>query len=370
MVSTYGTLGLGLPDNAEDDWGDDMNNNWDLIDTQLKTNENEANNNKKSLDTLIQSSAGGVNQLTNGNFEIWQRGESILVSKSSPDPTKFEDGDWICDMWRAHRGGANRAFWARRGSEEGHLSFVNGEGVESSEGYFLQLLERYHPHRGGQITLSIDVRAIKSESQADPVVTLVLDDGKTTVSKAVFLNADSSWVRVTIAKVIAVDAGKVSIRVHFTGLRSGVDLRFRRAMLVAGNRTNAIYVFSDADTELRRCKRYYETWVRNVDATESGIGLGFINNKKALAGDVFIDTLVMSPKYIADSTSFPRTNTLTISTVSDNTQGSTSSFAASDPGNLQSVNAPTNGLKLTITVRTGGIMTFRIKSITVSGDLW
>src|SRR3990167_8725413 len=371
FLKTTGNCGLKLPCFETSTWDNEMGENWDSIDTELKENAVATDNLALFAQALKSDDVGFVNALTNGGFDIWQRGDRFLVQKASSLPTTYTAGIWTADMWKAHITTNTEPVHVSRSAITGGLSVSTQAPVGKQTGVFLvQKVESYKPYTGKHVTFSVNVKIDRDGSAGPPVVELYIFDGNETATKKVTPITDSTWTRVTLVKKMlsGTQAGdtttELTARIHITELSTGTVVSFGHAMLAVGNLTDAVFTYSPQGAELRRCKRYYENWSLPSDQSysvgNSRVSSGKIVSKRTFPNDILIHTLRYCPKY-------------SIPTVTSSVHNSrvTAVFDPSNPGFSLGYTIPSNSMdvKLTYSASINQNVRFSIHKIELESNL-
>jgi hypothetical protein len=203
--------------------------------------------------------AGKANLLTNGGFEIWQRGTSF----SSP-----ANGAYEADRWSsAHTGtptittiaqeatvvdtGSRFAALATLGS--GGIDTLPGAGVHTIPSNFVglqQKVEDFYQVRGQTVSLSMRVRCTVAGT-----VALAIYDGTNFTWGATQTLVAGAYTTLTLTVTLGASISQLIANVWF-GTPS-CSYYIDNAMLVVGS-TSVAYVPLTIADEMNRCQRYYE----------------------------------------------------------------------------------------------------------------
>jgi len=186
-----------------------------------------------------------ANLLTNGGFEIWQRGGASITSGFTADRWQIESTGLavIAD------GGAGNV---DIGSQFAAKVTYNGTASNLS-----QFCEAYPGSLRGR-TVSASVR-VKGSVASSVKLTINSDGtGSPNVSSAFHTGGGAYETLTAAGAVIPADATKVYVRVQFTGAAGTWYLD--NAMLVVGSQAADYAPLHPAD-DLARCQRYYEMLV-------------------------------------------------------------------------------------------------------------
>lgn len=198
---------------------------------------------KDNINELIGRSGGST--LTNGGFEVWQRGPGAFASTSL----------YAADRWYHRRTGAVGG--AQTVTQETGTTDASGNALKTvvsavdgtNKPCVVQRLEHYLALRGREVTMSLRV----NQSVANACKVFLLES-LTTYTYGSTSASTGSYV--TLSATATLGAGITGIEV---GLEFTADGTFYvdNAMLVLGP-VAAAYVPLHPQEELARCQRYYE----------------------------------------------------------------------------------------------------------------
>ena len=193
---------------------------------------------------LAGASVQRPNLLTNGGFEVWQRGAGAFSA----------NGAYTADRWQISLGGSDTVNVAR-GSGASPGNYYLSMTVTHVAGGFAALKQDLKNSDGNQfkgktLTFSADV-----SSTTNLAILILAMDG----TGAVNVNSpnhpgNSQWTRLSVTAPIPSDNTNVAVHLWATG--SGTVM-IDNAMLVVGS-TPADYVPMHPADDLARCQRYYE----------------------------------------------------------------------------------------------------------------
>ncbi len=196
----------------------------------------------------VDSSAGGkTNLLTNGGFEIWQRGAG-----------PFTTAVYTSDRWKAYLEGTDTLSITREGITKKADSlyslkavYTKGTGTAGQISQFLVIADGFHHLLGKTISLRVSVHA-----NAAGAARIGIESNGTgaSVTYGSYHAGDSTWVNLEVSRTIPTDATFIYIHMD---LRASVTAYFDNAMLVPGS-IAADYISLHPAEEMQRCQRYYE----------------------------------------------------------------------------------------------------------------
>lgn len=192
----------------------------------------------------LASDVARANLLTNGGFEIWQRGTGPFTA----------NGAWTADRWMISLGGASTISVGR------DSTFIDPNGsvfaaavtyTHAAESYLAQsVLEVTGQLRGRTVTYSARVRT----ATASAVRLAVTVTGGAGVVYGSYHTGDSTFQTLSVTTPVAAGATGVGVNVVFNASCSAyID----NAMLVVGSVAADYAPLHPAD-DLARCLRYYE----------------------------------------------------------------------------------------------------------------
>jgi len=188
-----------------------------------------------------------LNLLTNGGFEIWQRGAGSFTTS----------GAWTADRWQMFFGGASTA------------ACTYDVGVADNSGRSARVI--YTHAAGGIVYLEqlVEATALKGRVvslSVRPVVTAgtvsaqLYSDGATPLNVVSNGNTQNvTWETLRVSGTVPTDATKLYVRLFCPGVSASVY--WDNAMLVVGS-VPADYAPMHPADELERCLRYCETFSR------------------------------------------------------------------------------------------------------------
>jgi hypothetical protein len=226
-----------------------------------------------------------LNLLTNGSFEVWQRGVGPYTA----------NGAYTADRWVIQSSGTDTVSVGRSGSADiGSIyacgvTFTLGTGAGNSALY--QILKTSEHQLAGR-TLSLSMRVLSNTASA--VRIRISTDGTGAASAySAFHSGNAQYATLTVGPVtVPTDATFVSVAAYFAASCTGL---LDNACLVVGSQP-ANYVPLHPADDLARCLRYYETYCGNftneyltyqwVNATANASGVLKFRVPKAVAPTV------------------------------------------------------------------------------------
>lgn len=185
----------------------------------------------------LASDTARANLLTNGGFEIWQRGSGPFAANTS----------YSVDRWALSIGAASALSISRQAGNNSPYaaSFSYSHSAAS------QLIQRVEGGSlaGRTVTFSIDVFT----ASANAVRVLVWDQ-LGALSYSAFHTGNSTWQRLTSSMLVSTSATTLQVYVEFDASAGGA---IDNAMLVVGSIPADYAPLHPAD-DLARCQRYYE----------------------------------------------------------------------------------------------------------------
>ncbi len=181
-----------------------------------------------------------MNLLTNGGFEIWQRGDGPFTVSSA----------YTADRWQILLGTASTISISKdtTHADAGSTACAAVTYTHSAASSLRQTIEDYVQLRGRAVSLSVRVRA----STANAVRLAVIDSTGTTYSD--YHSGSGQYETLTVTRTIATAATSVQVAVELSATSAAyID----NAMLVVGD-SPAPYVPLHPAEEWERCQRYYE----------------------------------------------------------------------------------------------------------------
>jgi hypothetical protein len=231
----------------------------------------------------IQSPAAspGPNLLTNGGFEIWQRGTSFAAMANSA---------YACDRWAFSKGGTSALTVTQEATIVDPASRYSAKLVytHNVQSFFFQKLEDFYQLRGLTLTLSVRVR-----SNTANAVRLFLQDNTGTGTASAFHTGDSTWQTLSCTKVID---GAATFVQALISLEASATIYLDNAMLVIGA-LPAVYLPLRPADDWARCRRYYEV-LGGSDVFEALGRAMCISTTQALGSIIF------TPKAIVPTITF------------------------------------------------------------------
>lgn len=230
-----------------------------MWDDYIKTNINE-----------ITGRAAG-NLLTNGNFQVWQRGAGAFASNNF----------WSADRWYHQRvGGAGTS--SQSVTQETSITNASLSTLKSVVTSYVsvgtevvQKVENFAELRNRTISLSIHV----NQGVASAVTPFIRDSTATTSGAT--SATTGSFIELTVSRTISGSATSVEAGVV---LAANGTFYLSSAMLVVGP-TPTIYVPTHPQWELACCQRYYEilsadyVTVASAGSQNLGYGLNYKQDK-------------------------------------------------------------------------------------------
>ena len=223
-MATY-TTNYNFKKPAQEDFYnvEDFNGNADVIDKQLKEVSDKA-------DRIICN----PNLLINGNFQIWQRGETFLTN------------GYIADRWRVKNNGTIISI--TRNTADGGVHFAYSQ-VE-----YINCVQYFENVYGAQeVTLSAEVKGVKGTS-------LFLAIGGTTdintITGEKSFTATGDWQTISLTATLPQED---IVWVNVSGREECTDFYIKWAKLEVG-KTATTFVPRTTGEELLLCQRYYRTF--------------------------------------------------------------------------------------------------------------
>jgi len=210
--------------------------------------------------------------LTNGGFEIWQRGNG-----------PFAANQLTADRWTSGMGAGGTASISRDatnidtsggGLYAAAVTYTHGTG----ESYFYQPTYNETPHLKGR-TISFSIRVRTSTANA---VRPCIYDGAFTYGA--YHSGDGTWQTLTVTRAVGTGATGADVRL---ALNASCTAYVDNACLVVGSQP-ANYVPLHPADDLARCQRYYKRY-----AATSTIP---IPGGQAYSAGGFVTTLLMAPQ--------------------------------------------------------------------------
>lgn len=191
-------------------------------------------------DNVNQLAGSHRNLLTNGGFELWQRGAGGFTATSA----------YTADRWQlSGTSGTITVTQETSIVDSASAASLKAVTVGSPVSWFVaQVVEGYQQLRGR--TLSVSIRMRQSVASACSVG--IYDGVGSTISST--SATTGSYVTYTVSRTIDAAATSVSVQVGFT---SAATFYLDNAMLVIGPAPAPYQPLHPAD-ELHRCQRYYE----------------------------------------------------------------------------------------------------------------
>jgi hypothetical protein len=187
------------------------------------------------------------NLLTNGGFEIWQRGNG-----------PFSAGLWCADRWTTYLQGGTSTFSISKDTTNIDVgsgacaAVVYTHNVASQMYNGMRLSTEWQHARGRQYTLSVRVRT----STANAVQAMLWYDGGAgeTLTGGTFHSGNGVYQTITVTATIPSNATFINVSINFA---ASCTAYIDNAMLVVGS-VAADYVPMHPADDLARCLRYYE----------------------------------------------------------------------------------------------------------------
>lgn len=191
-------------------------------------------------DNVNQLAGAHRNLLTNGGFEVWQRGAGAFTANNA----------YTADRWQLLVGSLSSDSVTQESTtidSQGRYSLACAH-THSSASFITQKIEHWHDLRGKTVCFSVRVR-----QSAASMVRLRLGDG---VSPTAGSTTTTTGSFVTLTHTLAVSASATELVATIDFLASGTAY-LDNAMLVVGP-APAPYRPLHPQEELARCQRYYE----------------------------------------------------------------------------------------------------------------
>jgi len=190
-----------------------------------------------------------ANLLTNGGFEIWQRGNGPFTA----------NGVYSSDRWRQDLSGSStlsvsKASSGSSGTPTAPNGALQGTYVHNAESFVTQYLvqaDKVDLLAGRSITFAMDVNA----NAANAVRLRLATNGTGSLNVlSAFAAGDGAWHRLSVTGLVPNDATTVTVGIS---LMASATFYLNDAMLVVGSQA-ANYVPLHPADDLARCLRYYE----------------------------------------------------------------------------------------------------------------
>jgi len=217
--------------------------------TQTLTNKTlDSNANTLTVrNAALAADVARANQLVNGGFETWQRGNGPFTAT----------GAYTADRWQMFLTGTDTQSISKNtanvdtGSQAcAACTFVLGNGAGASE--LVQVLKASDGYQlaGRTVTFSIRVRTATANA-----VRLGCYDGTTSTLSPTYHTGGGTYETLTLTYAVPASAPYLQLEIHFA---ASCTAYLDNAMLVPGS-VAADYVPLPPADELARCLRYYET---------------------------------------------------------------------------------------------------------------
>jgi hypothetical protein len=199
-------------------------------------------------DNINQLGGAHRNLLTNGGFEIWQRGTGSFTTS----------GAYSADRWLITNSGANQTVTKETSTIDGGLAALKCV-VSSTNANVDQKLEDYASLRGRTLSLSI-----RAQQSASGIINVTLNDsaGGTNVVSS---STTGSYQTMVVSRTINAAATSVTVTIQISTGTVYLD----NAMLVIGP-SPAPYQPLHPQEDLARCQRYYEVTIVNYLGSAQG----------------------------------------------------------------------------------------------------
>lgn len=193
---------------------------------------------KTNINELIGRSSR--NLLTNGGFEIWQRGAGSFTA----------DLAYTADRWQIDLFSASTITVTQETSivDDNSRSSLKAVYVQSANSLIKQKVEDGYQHRGKTLAVSFRVRPTTTQTIG---VRLGDDTGTATTTTSCPAN---TWTTITQTQAISASATYVEVGIS---LQASMTVYIDNAMLVVGPNATE-YVPLHPQEDLSRCQRYYE----------------------------------------------------------------------------------------------------------------
>src|SRR5215471_2255254 len=179
-----------------------------------------------------------LNLLTNGGFEIWQRGNGPFTGNAT----------YGADRWLLSIGGSS-TLSVSRGTGNGSPYAAGITYTQNAQSQMIQKLEQVGQLVGKTVTFSVDIQA-----NVAGAMRVLVWDALGPLNYSSYHTGGGTWQRLTSSCAVASNATQVQVYIEFGATVTGaVD----NAMLVVGS-TPADYQPLHPADDLARCLRYYE----------------------------------------------------------------------------------------------------------------
>jgi len=207
-----------------------------------------------------------LNLLTNGGFEIWQRGNGPFTANNA----------WATDCWSIQLGGTSTVSLSRITSTAGSSGFSAGVTyTHAAGGSFILRSQKFDSP--AQLAGRVISASLMVKSNAAGTVKLRITDGVGNSDGA--YNIGTTVEKLTVTRTV--DANPTSIQVFVICDVGSCIIEMNDAMLVVGS-VPADYAPLHPADDLARCLRYYET-------------MGGTNNEYVLTGQAWSTTGTFYP---------------------------------------------------------------------------
>lgn len=206
----------------------------------------------------LKSDTARLNLLTNGGFEVWQRG---------PGPYSAS-GAYTADRWSLAPGSGSSFSNVQKTNSPapgGGQYSLNGTYTHSATSYIIQTLKTSDAGLGGGagagagVVLSLSMYVFTATANA-VLIGLQTDGTGGTITYSTYHPGGGAWVRLTVANV-AVPTNATFVQVLVV-LGASCTFYVDNATLVVGS-VPADYAPLHPADDLARCLRYYQRWDAN-----------------------------------------------------------------------------------------------------------
>ena len=208
--------------------------------------------------------AGKPNLLTDGGFEVWDRGAGAFTAGGG--------GTYVANIWVATASQASGGPVSLTVAKETGSTNVSGasaklvwarNGATNPSGIMAQKLEDYLELKGKSVAFAMDINATAAGVQ------LAIGDVSSNTATSALSTSVNAWQRLTVATTVPL-TGTLYVRVYMP-TTADCTCYLDNGMLVGGTAPSA-YIPLHPNDENSRCKRYYQVTrvsMRN-DAANAG----------------------------------------------------------------------------------------------------
>ncbi|MEA5085111.1 MAG: hypothetical protein VB018_13335 [Lachnospiraceae bacterium] len=239
MAEYTANYNLILPTDNEYYSVEDANNNAELIDSAIKANADGIEAAITEVETWAKGTFSNPNLLTNGDFQVWQRGESFTL-QGAYGASKYTADRWLATTWDTgtiivNKESDNSLYFSYDGNLRGQIKQV------------LEIENTLALHNK-QVTASFEIEILSGNEQ--PAFALIQHEAPGTY----YANAlASNGINSTTSAVIGTPS---QLAFMFT-VHEPVSFRLKWVKLELGSAATP-FVPRPYGEELALCKRYYQ----------------------------------------------------------------------------------------------------------------